>query len=149
MRCPSWLLLVFAAVTLAACSTPRPAMSPPDEPRTADGLSLNVDGDAFERGATIPLVLRNDGPHTFEGGVVACATTERWSAAGWVATTDDQRACILMLAQIAPGAEASAGIALELPPGTYRFAHAMTRVGTEASVTVATRPFRLSERPVR
>lgn len=135
------LVLLLAAVS--ACITPRPSGGPAADAVTAGGLSLTVSGHQFTRGEAVPLTLTNEGPTTYEGGVLGCATTERWAAGAWTPAEDDARACILMLATVAPGETMEGEIALDLPPGTYRFVHALTPVGGSEAVTVATRAFQI------
>lgn len=143
MLFPRRLLVVSLLLLVAACGAPRPAIGPPGDAIAAGGLSLTLEGRAYARGEAIPLTLTNTGTVTYEGGVLGCATTERWAAGAWVPAEDDQRACILMLATLAPGATMDGEIALDLPPGTYRFVHTLTPAGGGEAVTVATRAFRI------
>ena len=133
----------FLTLALAACGAPRPAVGPPGDAVVTGGLSLSVESSSYRRGEAIPLTLANTGATTYEGGVLGCATTERWADGAWATAEDDQRACILMLVQLAPSATMEGEVALDLPPGIYRFVHTLSPAGGGEAVTVATRAFRL------
>lgn len=144
--CPLWLrtLVVLLALPLAAgCGAPRAAVGAAGGAVTADGLSLEVDGSSFRRGQPVPLTLRNASGAPYQGGVLGCAVAERWTGAAWVRAEGDERACIAMLAVVAPGETMETAIPLDVAPGSYRFTHTMGRDDGSPSVSVSTRAFRI------
>ena len=140
-----FLLLALAVVLGAsACSEPT-GVTPaaPDAGATGpDGLTLTADADSYARGDTARFTLRNGTDTTYGMGVLECGTLERPAGGGWERSPEgNDRACIQIYRYLAPGETVEADIALDVSPGTYRFAHSVSREDGDTSETVTTEPF--------
>ncbi len=142
------VLLLFAAGILgaSACSEPTgltPSPSPaPSDAIGPDGLALTTDADAYARGDTAHVTLRNETDATYGMGVLGCATLERPAADGWErAPEGNDRACIQIYRTLAPGETMEADLPLDVSSGTYRIAHHVTQEESGTAATVATASF--------
>ena len=144
-----FLLLTLALTSLlgaSACSGSAPSdPAPPSDAVGPDGLTLTADADAYARGDTAHFTLRNESDVTYGMGVLECGTLERPAGDGWERSPEgNDRACIQIYRYLAPGETMEADLALDVSPGTYRFAHGVNDESTGTGETVATAPFRVT-----
>lgn len=136
--------LILLAVFYLGCSEPTGVASQPPAARDAEpgGLALTADAEAYARGDTAHLTLRNGTEATYGMGVLECAALQRPAGDGWEQSpAGNERVCIQVYRYLAPGETMEADVALDVPPGTYRFTHSVAREGGDAGEAVATEPF--------
>ena len=131
-------LLLVPLLALAACDALQ--VFPPEESVRAGEVDLVTSADAYARGDTVELTLRNGGSRTVETGILGCSTLEQRTDDGWTADLDyNDRACALPLVVVKPGETYSESLVLDgVDPGTYRFVHG-TNVGALATASFVVR----------
>ena len=131
-------LLLVPLLALAACDALQPF--PAEGGVRAGAVGLAADADAYERGDTVELTLRNGGFRTVETGVMGCAALEQRTDAGWTSDIDyNDRACVLPLVVVEPGETYSGSLVLDgVDAGTYRFVKD-TNVGVLATASFVVR----------
>ena len=133
-------LSALALLALAACDTAGPVAT--DAAVRAGGLRLDADRDRYDNRDTVRLTLTNAGSETYWTGVLDCALLERWDGRAWTLSRDDNdRACIAIAVEVAPGSVLTATVPIRLPDGSYRFTQGLG--SDDQSVTVATAAFRV------
>lgn len=109
-------------LALAACDTNAPPTL--DAPVRVDGLSLTVGADDYDRGDTATLTLQNGTAASVWTGVLECPDLQQRVDGRWVdASVALGVACIEILIEVPPGESLSGRVVLDVPGGTYRFAH--------------------------
>lgn len=134
------LLACAFLLALAACDGAGPLAT--DPALLAGGLRLDADQTAYDNRDTVHLTLSHTGRGTYWSGVLECAVLERWDGQAWtLSPSGNDRGCIMIAVEVAPGSTQTASVPLQAPDGSYRFTHTLSRDG--ASVTVATAAFRV------
>ena len=128
--------LVFCSIVLfAACSANRGASAP------AQNLTLTVEQQTVESGATVDLVLRN--ASSAPAGYNLCTSSlERRTDVDWEPLSSN-RVCTMELSTLQPGAEAR--YTYDLPsvmiPGQYRFVTSVQNMETDERSSIRSDPF--------
>lgn len=136
------LLAVVAPFLAAGCNSAGPLVDA--APVSSAGLTLTADKDAYARGETARLVLRNGGAATATTGVLECAQFERWTGSAWETSPDgNDRACILLAAIVAPGEILTGSVPIDVSAGSYRLTQSVSVEGAGTSVDVSTASFRV------
>ena len=134
------LALAAAVTLLAACDAAGPLAT--DPALRAGGLQLDADRTRYDRGDVAHLTLTNTGTATYWTGLLDCATLERWDGQAWRLSADgNDRPCIAIAVEVAPGGTLTGRAPLFVPDGSYRFVQ--TLGSDDATVTVATAAVRV------
>ncbi|HEX8385010.1 MAG TPA: immunoglobulin-like domain-containing protein [Rubricoccaceae bacterium] len=135
-------LLVALSFLVAGCQAAAPLVDV--APVSSDGLTLTADKDAYARGETARLDLRNGGTATATTGVLECAHIERWTGAAWERSAEgNDRACIMIARILQPGESMTGAVPLDVPAGAYRLTQGVSVEGSETGVSVSTGSFRV------
>ena len=128
-------LLVLAA---AGCDT---APFADASPIGTGEMAFTADRDAYRRGDTAALTLRNLSADTLTTGVLECAFLEVWDGEAWtIRASDNGRACIEIAVVLAPGETLTGAVELDVPDGSYRFVHGLYG---QSALPLATGAFRV------
>ena len=132
------LTLALILLAAAGCDAAGPLVT--TAPVVAAGMGFTTDRDAYRRGDTATLLLRNVSADTLTMGVLECATLESWAGTAWTARpSDNDRACIEIARVLAPGETMDGRIALDVPEGSYRFVHGLYGQSATSAATGAFR----------
>lgn len=128
--------LAFCSIVLfAACSAGRGASEPTQD------LTLAVEQQAVESGATVDLVLRN-ASNAPAGYNLCTSSLERRTDVDWEPVSSN-RVCTMELNTLEPGAEAR--YTFDLPsvmiPGQYRFVTSVQNMETDERSDIRSDPF--------
>lgn len=136
------LLAVVAPLLVAGCNSAGPLVDA--APVSSAGLTLTADQNAYDRGETARLVLRNGGTATATTGILECAQFERWTGSAWETSPDgNDRACILLAVVLAAGETLTGAVPLDVPAGSYRLTQSVSVEGADTGVAVSTGSFRV------
>ena len=138
------LLLALALAGCAPRAVGPPDAAPPAGAPATGGLTLAADRQAYARGASVRLELRNGSAAVATTGVLECAQFETWTGSAWVRSpVGNDRACIMIARVLAPGETITGDVAADVPAGSYRLTQSVSLEGAEEGVAVSTASFRV------